>query len=66
MTSEYKQRVLERFYRQIRETGWETIEEFRPTAARGRKPKQFIRHESTLKPATQGKYHWFAEALKTN
>ena len=66
MTDEYKQRTLERLYKQIRETRWETVEEFRPTAARGRKPKPFVRHESVLKSVTQGKYHWFDKALKTN
>ena len=66
MTDEYKQKVLEKFHKQVRETKWQEVEEFRPTAARGRKPKPFIRHESVLKPVTQGKYHWFDKALKTN
>lgn len=65
MTDEYKQRTLERLYKQIRNTKWEEPEEFNSQARRGRKPKQFVKHESRPRTtgerqaATQGKYSWF-------
>ena len=48
---EYKQRVLERFYKTVRETNWGADEE-RSSKPRGRKPKEIVRHESA--PRSEG------------
>ncbi len=60
---EYRQKVLERFYKTVRETNWGADEE-RVCKARGRKPKPIVRYES--QPRTpferqalkQTKYNW--------
>jgi hypothetical protein len=66
MDPEYKEKIMQSFYKKVRETKWQEVEEFRPTAARGRKPKVFVRHESVLNTPPQGKYQWFDKTLKTN
>jgi hypothetical protein len=60
---EYRQKVLERFYKTVRETNWGADED-RVSKPRGRKPKPSIRYES--QPRTpferealkQSKYNW--------
>ena len=66
---EYRQRVLERFYKTVRETNWGADEE-RVCKPRGRKPKQFVRIESKPRSESerqaalkqtlvkQSKYNW--------
>ena len=48
---EYRQKVLERFYKTVRETNWGADEE-RSSKPRGRKPKEVVRYESA--PRSEG------------
>ena len=49
---EYRKKVLERFYKTVRETKWDDCSEERPSKPRGRKPKPMVRVES--KPRSEG------------
>jgi hypothetical protein len=61
---DYMKRVHERFIKRISNTNWSDDCDERPTN-RGRKPKQYVRPNSTIKPKSDGKYHWFDQPLKT-
>ena len=51
---EYREKVLERFRKLVRDTRWDTCED--KISLRGRKPKQFVRIET--KPRSSEKYNW--------
>lgn len=51
LDDEYMKHVRERFYKQVRETRWNDIEEI-SGKPRGRKPKPMVRVES--KPRSEG------------
>jgi hypothetical protein len=51
---EYRERVLERFRKLVRDTRWDTCED--KISLRGRKPKKFVRVEA--KPRSSEKYNW--------
>jgi len=54
---EYRKRVMEQFYKKVRETNWnDTCGEYQGKA-RGRKAKAFVRIKA--KPRAQEKYNWF-------
>ena len=54
---EYRKRVMEQFYKKVRETNWnDTCGEYEGKP-RGRKPKVFVRIEA--KPRASEKYNWF-------
>jgi hypothetical protein len=67
---EYRKKVLENFYRRIRNTNWDT-NECNTGKSRGRKPKPIVRAEvkprtpsealASLKqhPVKKQKYNWF-------
>jgi hypothetical protein len=52
---EYRERVLERFRKLVKDTRWDTCED-RIQSPRGRKPKKFVRVEA--KPRSSEKYNW--------
>jgi hypothetical protein len=52
---EYRERVLERFRKLVKDTRWDTCED-RIQSSRGRKPKQSVRIET--KPRSSEKYNW--------
>lgn len=49
---EYRKKVLESFYKKVRETNWNDFEGERSTKPRGRKPKVVERAQS--RPRTEG------------
>jgi hypothetical protein len=53
---EYRKRVMEHFYKQVRETKWSDPEE-RPSKPRGRKAK--IVERIPARPRPSEKYNWF-------
>jgi hypothetical protein len=54
---EYQKRVMEKFYKTVRETNWnDTCGEYQGKP-RGRKPKKTFRPEAKLR--TTEKYNWF-------
>lgn len=58
---EYMQKVMERFYKQVRETNW-GVDEVRVCKPRGRKPQERVIYESkprtAFEKAAAGKYNW--------
>jgi hypothetical protein len=54
---EYRKRLMEQFYKKVRETNWnDTCGEYEGKP-RGRKPKVFVRIKA--QPRGQEKYNWF-------
>lgn len=54
---EHRKRVMEQFYKKVRETNWnDTCGEYQGKP-RGRKAKTFVRIEA--KPRASEKYNWF-------
>ena len=51
---EYREKVLERFRKLVRDTRWDTCED--KISLRGRKSKQSVRIET--KPRSSEKYNW--------
>jgi hypothetical protein len=51
---EYREKVLERFRKLVKDTRWDTCED--KISLRGRKPKQSVRIET--KPRSSEKYNW--------
>lgn len=51
---EYRERVLDRFRKLVKDTRWDTRED--KILLRGRKPKQSVRIET--KPRSSEKYNW--------
>jgi len=54
---EYRERVMERFYKLVKETNWDNNCGEYEGKPRGRKPKAFVRIEA--KPRGREKYNWF-------
>jgi hypothetical protein len=55
----YRQKVLEHFYKQVKNTNWGDQEDVIYLRQRGRKPKQIVVAESVLRPKTQHKFFNF-------
>ena len=59
--SEARKRALEDFYRKVKNTRWEEVEE-KKCAKKGRKPKEYVRANSEHKPVSKiNKYNWLNE-----
>jgi hypothetical protein len=54
---EYRERVMKRFYKLVKETNWDSNCGEYEGKPRGRKPKAFVRIEA--KPRGKEKYNWF-------
>jgi hypothetical protein len=54
---EYRKRVMERLYKIVRETNWDSTCGEYQGKPRGRKAKPFVRIEA--KPRESEKYNWF-------
>jgi hypothetical protein len=54
---EYRKRVMNRFYKLVKETNWDNNCDEYQGKPRGRKAKAFVRIEA--KPRGKEKYNWF-------